>query len=198
MDLSSQTIEVKANETRTIRKQQQYQQMAAMYAIVVENMKAALLLDSEETIMHLTKGMTVQVVEVREKHSAIIIRDYHQRNLAFENNVYICKKSGLIMVTADIWPFLTAINDPFERIEIARDKPFCKYILGLKENVFVDVLGYMFNLSSIQQSLMFLPERAPKDKSNSDYNCIIRYIGNVPEIGPGFYFGLELLVIFLT
>lgn len=169
--------------------------METSFAIVVEKVVAMCVLQGEGLQVELHKGMTVEIRKVSDRYSTIMVHDFYQKNFAFENNLYLCKSSALFPVPLEIWPFLIAINDPFERMNIAKDKPFSEYIVSLKINSFATVNGQLFNMSSINQSLMFLPEREPRERS-LDYECIVRYIGTVEEVGPGYVFGLELLVNF--
>lgn len=141
------------------------------------------------------KGTMIEIrsLNVNQTYCEVRIHDYHQRNLAFEHNLYMIKQNALIHVSEMMWPLLAAISDPIERANIAKDSAFCDYISTLRENSFVTINGQYFSKCLIRESLQFLPEREPKDRS-LDYNCIIRYIGPVEEIGPGYFFGLELLV----
>lgn len=169
--------------------------MDATYAIVTEKVLAMCVITTDEHQIELTKGMMVEVTNHQDRYSTIVIHDFYQQNYVYENNVYLAKTSALLQVPIDIWPFLMAINDPLERANVARDKSFVEYILKLTENSFVTVNGQYFNnLSAINQSLSFLPEREPRDKS-LDYQCVVKYIGPVDELSiPGYIFGLELLV----
>lgn len=162
------------------------------FAIVQEKVQATVL-EGDEYI-ELTRGMMVELKEERERNCTIIVHDYYEKNYAFENNLYWCKTSSLMKVYPEIWHYLIAITDPIMRANLAKDRPFLDYIANLQINTYVTVNGSYFNISVINQSLMFLPEREPKERT-TDYDCMIRYIGPVDEIGPGFNFGLELLVI---
>lgn len=167
--------------------------MDSQFAIVTEKVLAMCVEAVDGHQVELTRGMMVEIKNFQDRYSTIVVHDYYQRNYAYENNLYLCKSSALFQVPLEVWPILIAVNDPYERFNMAKDKPYIQYILGLNEGSFVAVSGHHFNLSSISQSLSFLPEREPKDKS-LDYHCAVRYIGPVDEIGPGCLFGLELLV----
>lgn len=167
------------------------------FAIVIQKVLAmcAMQEDAVQETQELCRGT---MVEIRQSpspsnYSNIIIHDYYRKNLAFENNLYMCKTSALFRVPLDIWPFLVSITDPLERVNIARDKNYINYIRSIGIDSFVTVNGQYFNFSPMNQSLMFLPEREPRERS-LDYECIVRYIGTVDEVGPGYMFGLELLV----
>jgi hypothetical protein len=164
--------------------------MDSIYAIVIEKVLA--MCTTEEHQIELCKGMMVEIVGQRDRYRVIVIHDYYQKNFVYENN-YLVKSSALFPVPLEMWPFLTAVTDPYERCNIARDRTFIDYILRLTENDFVAVNGDYFNQSPISQSLSFLPEREPKGRL-LDYECIVRYIGPIDELAPGYMFALELLV----
>ena len=174
--------------------------MDSTFAIVVENVLAMAVLSIEGDGSHvdIKRGMMVEIKKNANsnsnRYSTIMIHDYYEKNIAFENNLYLCKSSALFPVANNIWPYLIAIIDPWDRVNIVKDKNFVDFILSLKKDSFATVKGQLFNISAINQSLMFLPEREPKERS-LDYECIVRYVGPIDEIGPGYYFGLELLVI---
>jgi hypothetical protein len=123
----------------------------------------------------------------------VMIIDYYHKNLAYENNLYMLKYNTLLEVSNYVWPYLVAISDPHERANVAKDKEFIEYFQTLREHSFVAINGHYFSMYPMKQTLNFIPEREPKHRA-LDFDCIIRYMGPVGEIGPGFYIGLELLV----
>jgi hypothetical protein len=168
--------------------------MDSAYAIVAEKVLA--MCTVEEHQIELSRGMMVEETAtnyVKDRYKSVVIHDYYQKHLLYDKNVYLVKSSALLQVPSEIWPYLMAVADPYERANIARDKAFIEYILRLEENNFIAVIGDYFNISAISQSLSFLPEREPKSRT-LDYDCIIRYIGPIEELAPGVMFGLELLV----
>lgn len=176
--------------------------MDARFAIVIENIKAMCASQDGDPRMRqvveqvdLKKGMMVEVLLLSEKFATVRIHDYYQKNLAFENNLYLVKASALFEVAIDVWPYVIAITDPQMRLNFARDRVFIDYVMSLDVGSFATVNGIFFMMSSINQSLSFLPEREPQNRI-LDYECVVRYIGPVDEIGPGCVFGLELLVNF--
>lgn len=168
------------------------------YAVVIQKVLAMSAMQDDTETQDLSRGTMVEIRKplastAGSSYSNIVIHDYYRKNLAFENNLYMCKTSALFRVPLDVWPFLIAISDPLERVNIAKDKNYIDFIRSIGLDSFVTVNGQYFNYSPLNQSLMFLPEREPKEKS-LDYECIVRYIGEVDEVGPGYMFGLELLV----
>lgn len=166
------------------------------FAILTEKTTSAKCLTEscEKQDLELTKGMMVEILNETNGYCKIKLHDFYQKILAYEDNLYFCKSSALFPVAVPLWPFLTAINDPVERTFLAKDLNYVHYILSIEVNDFVTVLGEHFDVSPMNQSLMFLPEREPKNRS-LDYECMVRYIGPADEVGPGYIFGLELLVI---
>ena len=168
------------------------------FAIVVEKSTVRVVNDVDySNSIDLEKGMLVEMKSVKKsstEHLCVIqIFDYYQSIPAFEHNVYLCKRSTLLEVTENLWPFLIAINDPYDRLNVVRDKDFSEYITNLQENNFVEICGDNFRQSDMRQTLSFSVDH----NNNPDFDCIVRYIGMCSEIGPGYFFGLELLVIFL-
>lgn len=169
------------------------------FAIVVEKTHAMLstrCLTQDDQKVELSRGTTVQIKKVQTTYSEVMICDLHNPNLAFQNNLYYVKTSCLVHVDESIWFQLIAIPDSQERANIAKDKAYLDYIASLGVDTFVRVNAHHFSMCPIRQSLQFLPERETKDFRERDYDCIVRYIGFVDEIGPGYYYGLELLVNF--
>lgn len=169
------------------------------YAIVVEKaaLASCIMESGEKHQLELTQGVMVEILKESNGHSTIRIHDHYQKNFAYEHNLYFIKSKTLFPVAIEMWPFLTAISDPLERTSVAKNLSYVHYLLSLEIGDFVTVLGKHFDVSPINQSLMFLPEREPKIRT-LDYDCVVRYIGPVDEVGPGYIFGLELLVNYET
>jgi hypothetical protein len=88
----------------------------------------------------------------------------------------LCSMLRLYQVQSDvIWPFVIAILDPLERLKFVQNYSACNFIQTLKVGSLVNASGLAFNKEVF-------------------YDCIVRFIGLVDEMGPGYYFGLELLV----
>lgn len=167
--------------------------MSSTYAIVGE--KNLAMCTMEEHQIELTRGMMVEIVEKnrKDRYKETIIHDFFEKNFVYQHNTYLVKTSALIEVPSQMWPFLIAVSDPHERANIARDKPFIEYVLSLQEERYVTVIGDYFNHTGVNQTISFLAEREPKRRI-LDYDCMVRYVGPVHELAPGYMFGLELLV----
>lgn len=126
-------------------------------------------------------GYLAKVKQMHESHKTCLIRiyDFYSRNLAFENNLFACAVASLREVEAPLWPFLVALPEPVDRVQLFRDPELVAYLLGLR----IDDLGLVKN------------SRYPASSSSSYLTCIIRHIGLVSEIGDGYYLGVEITVI---
>ncbi|XP_034942226.1 ubiquitin carboxyl-terminal hydrolase CYLD [Chelonus insularis] len=83
-----------------------------------------------------------------------------------------CARLDLISVPELVWHFLAAIPTARDRVSLANDTHFCEDVNNLKVN----------------RKVWYCP-----DGSTQKYKAVIKYIGSVPEMGPGFYFGLDLI-----
>ncbi|XP_052892717.1 ubiquitin carboxyl-terminal hydrolase CYLD [Anopheles moucheti] len=139
-------------------------------------------------------GMTLQIVEQPSSKIALIkIKDFYgmtttansrgtgtpgtvnnvQTN-TYENRIFQCQAANLQRIPSDIWPYIIAILDPQERCEFAKRPKVFGSVKQLRTGDIVMVSWLAKN-------------------RHVTYDCIIRYVGPVPKIGPGYYFGLELL-----
>lgn len=127
--------------------------------------------------IYISPGNLVKILQYdkNNKNAKIQVMDYYNNNIIWEN-LYKCSVNHLKKIHNDLFPFLIAIQDPEDRLQFAVRSECCKNILQLRIDDIVNVSGEPF-------------------RKDIFYNCIIRYIGLVPEIGPGYYFGLEILVI---
>jgi hypothetical protein len=167
------------------------------YAIVMDKVMASCAGEFDSGHIELSRGMMVECKRSSDRYSNIAIRDYYQQNHAFENNLYVCKSSALLQVQSSLWPFLIAISDPVDRLALAKDKPFIEYILALDINSFVTVNGqYFHEYTAASRALLLSSEKEQQAAMVLDYQCAVYYIGPVPELGPGHFFGLHYVVIF--
>jgi hypothetical protein len=151
---------------------------ARSFALCKDSFLAKAIPDSAEN-MHTQRGMMVEIVEANpDKTCTIRIKDYYSDgSQLWDECLFTCSSSHLVKVSENIWPFLIAVVDPEDRYRfITQRSSDAKKIALLNDGDCVKVSGKPFGL-------------------NCSYDCIIRYVGLVPELGPGFYFGLELLVI---
>ncbi|XP_055684560.1 ubiquitin carboxyl-terminal hydrolase CYLD [Lutzomyia longipalpis] len=151
--------------------------MSHSFAVCTKHCQLRLLTGapSGDEFMALQPGMMLQIRE-RPSGKVVSVRvyDFYARDLVWENNLFSCPIGNLLEVPSDIWLFLAAIVDPVERLALAQSEARTRQILSLKESDIVVASGAAFRL-------------------NASFDAIVRYIGLVPEIGPGYYFGLEIL-----
>lgn len=149
---------------------------------VVQNILEESQQSRHGNLITLQPGFLAKVKDTRRGGSqkSVIIRiyDFYNRNLAFENNLFACPGTNLQVVAPPLWPFLIGIKDPLTRIGFYRDHEAVAYLLSLNCDDLVIVNGASVNCPS-----------------PSFLTCIVRYIGLVSEIGPGFYLALEITVI---
>ncbi|CAK9828478.1 Ubiquitin carboxyl-terminal hydrolase CYLD [Anthophora retusa] len=84
-----------------------------------------------------------------------------------------CHKFDLITVSPEVWKFLPAVSVPQERVRLAIHKRLCEELMSL---VVHDAVWYCAD-----------PQGCSK------YLAIIKYIGPVPLLGQGYYYGLDVL-----
>ncbi|XP_053983257.1 ubiquitin carboxyl-terminal hydrolase CYLD [Hylaeus anthracinus] len=84
-----------------------------------------------------------------------------------------CHRYDLIPVSSEVWKFLPAVSVPQERVHLANHKLLCKELTSLMMD---DTIWY-----------------CPDPQGYTKYLAVIKYIGPVPELGQGYYFGLDLL-----
>ena len=97
------------------------------------------------------------------------------------NTEWICPTYELIPVSKKLWNFLAAVEFPEERVKIASNKQLCKDIEDIRVN----------------DKVLYLPNSSAHDGSAS-VKCLatVSFIGLMPELGDGIYFGLVLKVCF--
>jgi hypothetical protein len=155
------------------------------YAICSQRCEAKLLtcaptssdLDEDARII-IEVGTLLQIKSEMPSESVCTVKlcDFYDQNLACDTNLYLCSMLRLYQVQSDvIWPFVIAILDPLERLKFVQNYSACNFIQTLKVGSLVNASGLAFNKEVF-------------------YDCIVRFIGLVDEMGPGYYFGLELLV----
>uniref|UniRef100_A0A182PAN4 ubiquitinyl hydrolase 1 n=1 Tax=Anopheles epiroticus TaxID=199890 RepID=A0A182PAN4_9DIPT len=151
-------------------------------------------LTTNDDRIEIEPGMTLQIVEQPSSKIALIkIKDFYgtasngrsgggglspastpNGGSPYDKRIFQCQASHLQRVPSDIWPYVIAILDPQERCEFAKRPKLFGSVKQLRTGDIVMVSWLAKNRHVI-------------------YDCIIRYVGPVPKIGPGYYFGLELL-----
>lgn len=131
--------------------------------------------ECDKSVNTLRLGMLVEAVEdLGDSALKVRVIDTTGSEI-WRGTEWQCHKFDLIPVTPEVWKFLPAISVPQERVRLANYKHLCEELLSLGVN---DTVWYCVD-----------PLGCTK------YLAIIKYIGPVPQLGQGYYFGLDLLVI---
>lgn len=166
--------------------------------IILESMTNTKRNRRDSTISYgLKKGQMVEIIDYIAQHNhinkfcIIKILDYALNNVSWQQQNYLCKIGSLLEISSDVWPYVIAIIDPWDRLAFAKDKSYGNYIKNLTLNDLVELKSEHFQASLMQESLTF-GHNPPKF-----FDCVVKYIGPIPEISAsGYCFGLQLVVIF--
>ncbi|KAK2576712.1 hypothetical protein KPH14_005369 [Odynerus spinipes] len=116
-------------------------------------------------------GMLIKCLEdFMDGTLRISVIDVSESKIWF-NTEWCCQKNDLILVSQEIWKFLLAVSVPQERVRLASDNSLCRVLEKLRIN---DKVWYCSNFNGYKEL------------------AVIKYIGLVPQLGQGFYFGLDL------
>ncbi|KYN11883.1 Ubiquitin carboxyl-terminal hydrolase CYLD [Trachymyrmex cornetzi] len=120
-------------------------------------------------------GMLVEALEdLRESVLRIRVTDTVGGSKTWCGTEWRCHKYDLIPVSPMVWQYLLAVQSPQERIQLANDEALCEQIRNISVN---DVAWYCSD---------------PANRRAREL-AFVRYIGPVPQLGLGHYFGLELV-----
>lgn len=114
---------------------------------------------------------TVVKIENILGNGNVAVQFLDKTNTAFEDLSYCCKQSDLTPIAENLWSMLLAIPSPIIRGELAANTSLCDQLSSMQPGTKVEVLH-----------------------NKTFYMSYIKYIGPVPAMGAGSYFGLELLV----
>ncbi|XP_044582009.1 ubiquitin carboxyl-terminal hydrolase CYLD [Cotesia glomerata] len=129
--------------------------------------------ECDQSVCTLRLGMLVEAKEI-QSDGGLRIRVNDTNNADIWNKTeWKCHRIDLIPVPQIVWYFLAAVQAPNERVRLATDTKFCEDVSNLK----------------INNQVWFNPE----SNSANKHLAVIKFIGVVSELGPGFYFGLDLL-----
>lgn len=152
------------------------------FAVSTESFKAKLVGSYFEesngnSTIEVEIGMMLQILEhVSSRYTVARIKDYYNpEDTRYEKLRFQCPVANYQTVPEDVWPYVIAILDPDERVQFVKQPGRLDKLRHLREQQMVKVSGRAFGRSTIT------------------YDCIIRYRGQVQQIGPGYYFGMELL-----
>lgn len=128
----------------------------------------------DTNVSMLRLGMLVEANEVLPNGGLTIRVNDTNNEKVWQKTEWRCHKIDLIHVPPIVWHFLAAVQSPQERVRLASNANLCQDVQNLRIG---DRIWYR-SQPNAQRSL-----------------AIINYIGPVLELGQGFHFGLELLVL---
>lgn len=126
----------------------------------------------ESNVCYLQKGMLVEATRVLPEYFYIHVRDNTDPN--WYKTEWRCGSVDLLPVSSYLWHFLLAIPSLQERIRLIRNIPLCRDIVDIQLETKV------WYCLDEQQFLTCL--------------ACVKFIGPVPELGEGYYFGLDVMV----
>lgn len=149
------------------------------HAIIKDNLYAfSLKTKTRQDSKLLSKGSIVKVIQLDKTDTLVTINDSDKTLYCDDQIIYSINKSNnhsLIPIDSAIFQYLLAVPSPFERLKI------CEHPIEYKKLV----------KSQKDQLVYLLSVNNGKPKPGT-----IKYKGPIPELGNGYYFGLDLLVIF--
>ncbi|XP_076764486.1 ubiquitin carboxyl-terminal hydrolase CYLD [Xylocopa sonorina] len=129
--------------------------------------------ECDKNVNTLRLGMLVEAVEdLGDSGLKVRVVDTTGSEI-WRSTEWRCHKFDLIAVTPEVWKFLPAVSVPQERVRLANHKHLCKELMSLAIN---DTVWYCSDPHGCTKCL-----------------AVIKYIGPVPQLGQGYYFGLDLL-----
>lgn len=130
---------------------------------------------SDTTVLRI--GTLVRIQErYNQKQVVVKVCSFFSSDPVWEANLYLCPTSHLHAVEGGLWPFLGAISDPEDRCTLAKHPENWRFVLTLGVGAHCSASAQLFRMPG-------------------SFDCVVRYVGYVPEMGPGCYFGLEILVM---
>jgi hypothetical protein len=123
-------------------------------------------------------GSLVKVISTKYDGDRVAVRLIDERCLVEgSEDVWVCSKFHLLPVDPVMLSSVVAVFEPS-----------CRVALVQKSQVFRELAAI-----EVGEKVMLLPET--QDSRWEPELAVVRYKGPVPEMGPGTYYGLEILVI---
>ncbi|XP_071572390.1 ubiquitin carboxyl-terminal hydrolase CYLD isoform X2 [Temnothorax nylanderi] len=120
-------------------------------------------------------GMLVEALEdLKESVLRVRVTDTVGGSKTWCGTEWRCHKYDLIPVSPKVWQYLLAVQSPQERVRLANDEALCEQMRNVSVN---DVVWHCSD---------------PANRRAREL-AFVRYIGPVPQLGLGHYFGLELV-----
>lgn len=145
------------------------------YCVVSENYVTQKLNGGPKSTITLILGSLVHVhSSINDTHVAIKVVNYEFSYDTSEENLWLCPISKLLPVNEVLWPLISAVVSPIDRVNILKNIKLCE------------------ELSSIEIGSLVLHRRW--DGNEPPEIAVVKYKGAISKLGPGTYFGIELLV----
>lgn len=96
-----------------------------------------------------------------------------------QSDYYLCDYKDFIFIQEKLWWMLIAVRNIKNRLKIMQMEKFQKFLMRIKVNSIIHVASDSFG-------------------TKDDLKCTVQYVGEVPEIGPGYFIGFLLFVSILT
>lgn len=124
-------------------------------------------------------GSFVKVISTKYDGDRVVVQLFDERDLVEgSEDLWVCSKFHLLPVDPVMLSSLTAVFEPSNRVALVQ-----------KGHIFRELA-----VVDVGEKVMLLPET--QDSRLEAEMAVVRYKGPVPEMGPGTYYGLEILVIF--
>ncbi|XP_011867999.1 PREDICTED: ubiquitin carboxyl-terminal hydrolase CYLD isoform X2 [Vollenhovia emeryi] len=121
-------------------------------------------------------GMLVEALEdLKTSVLRVRVTDTVDGSKSWCGTEWRCHTYDLIPVSPQVWQCLLAVQSPQERVRLANDGPLCEQLRNVSVN---DAIWYCAD---------------PANRPRARDLAFVRYVGHVPQLGLGHYFGLELV-----
>lgn len=156
----------------TANKKPKKPSLSNTYSVVAYDVLVHSLDNRPKTSLELLTGTLVNVnIPLTETFAAIKIVNLEKQYNVSEEELWSCPQHALIHVDKSVWPILSAIPSPVERVTLLSERDLLDQLSQIDVGMLVNVL---------------------KDESEC-LTAVVKYKGPIPKKGPGVYFGVELL-----
>lgn len=108
-------------------------------------------------------------------YATVKIVDMHKKYKISEEDHWFCLVKNLVAVDPDAWPYLEAVPSDAEKVALLIQDGLVEQLVNLK----VDSKVYVMN---------------DNEHDSRYHKAIVKYKGKIASKGPGYFFGVKLLV----
>lgn len=148
--------------------------MSNLSGICVRNCKIKGFPDND-SIKDLPEGTLIEFIIATDVDTVIRVFSYENGTIRRETPLYGTSADNVQLVEQEIWPYLMAIQNAKDRLALIRNQ---------------QMLGFLSKKLKVNDGVMIKSENTGDDYIQG----IVKYIALVPELGSGFYFGVEIPV----